>query len=83
MLPLIQRNVAHVGGFCSGQTGLTKESNHCLHLYCCPNPATESDVDKGKNPKMLMKGTPMMRISCMSYRILSLAKTEYLLSETE
>jgi len=48
-LLFIQGNVVHAGGFCVGQTGLKQESNHHLHLYCCPILTTKSDADKGKS----------------------------------
>jgi len=53
ILLLIQGNVAHSGGFCFGQNAKNVETNQHLHFYCCPNDATKSDVQKGKNHNLL------------------------------
>ncbi len=53
ILLLIQGNVAHSGGFCFGQNGIKKETNHRLHFYCCPDYATKTDVDRGQNHNLL------------------------------
>ncbi len=53
ILLLIQGNVVHSGGFCFRHNGLKLETNHHFHFSCCPNDATKTDGDKGKNHNLL------------------------------
>jgi len=78
----IQGNVAHAGSFFWTDRSEAGQQSPTAFLLC-PNDAIKSDVDKGKNTTCLIKGTPMMRISCMHCRTLSLTKLSYLPSQRE